>query len=257
MLITIEGHQRMLTKVWFLQRIHVPTVPVTTDTERVVQSKLPACPFLWCTKVYSIHVPLLTWVPRLVILCYSFIERIPCASAGCHFPGFLTGTGQTTAGWRKRWERDPMTVFGIYYFIFSSLSAKGCWHPPWAIFLHFKLSWSPFYNDWFISSIHGYFCWIAGKEVKLKRDPYKIIDCGRHNIIFLTSSYLDPFREEVLFITNKEGGWQTAFKSKHKPENVWLVPEAAFNSLTSSLFRYYFAYFTHNWSKLVMNKIIW
>lgn len=87
-------------KVWFLQHIHVLTLLFAMNTERVMQSKLPESPFVWCTKVYSIHVPLLTWVPRLVFL--YFIEQILCASAGCHLPGFLTSTGQ--AGWRKSWE---------------------------------------------------------------------------------------------------------------------------------------------------------
>lgn len=70
------------------------------------------------------------------------------------------------------------------------------------------------------------------KKLNFNEIPTTNTDCSRHNIMVLILSYLDPFREEVLFTTHKDEGWQTAFKSKHKPENVWLLPEAAFNSLT-------------------------
>ena len=33
--------ERMFTEVWFLQHIHILTVPLTMDTERVMWSKLP------------------------------------------------------------------------------------------------------------------------------------------------------------------------------------------------------------------------
>jgi len=33
--------KRMSTEVWFLQRVHILTLPLTMDIERVVRSKLP------------------------------------------------------------------------------------------------------------------------------------------------------------------------------------------------------------------------
>lgn len=161
---------RMFMEVWFLQRIQVLTIPLIVDIERVVQRKLPKYPFVWCTSVYSIYVPLLTcspWVPWLIFVCYPLTEWILSAFPGYNLPGFQITTGPTTVDWRKGWEKHPATIFGIYHFIFGS-SSKGCWHSLWAASLYFKLSWSPLTVDQaFISSIYWYFCSIAGKELEL------------------------------------------------------------------------------------------
>lgn len=122
----------------------------------------------------------------LIFLCYPLIEWILCVFPGYNLPGFQITTGPTTVDWRKGWGKYTATVFGIYHFIFSS-SFKGCWHSAWAACLYFKLSWSLLTVDQaFISGVHWYFCSIAGKQLELLQDPYKITDCSRHNTVALT-----------------------------------------------------------------------
>lgn len=207
---------RKLTELWFLQHIHVCTVPLTMDIDGAVWSILPEYPFAWCTRVYSVHVPLLTWVLQLVFLCYLLIEWILCASPGCHLPSFQTSTGWTF-GWRKGWGRDPTTVFDIYLFIFSSFSPKRCWHLPWVASLYFNLSWSPLTVTDLFPAYTGISAQLQGKNLNFNEIPTKSLIAVGNMIMVPMSSYLDPFREEVLFTTNKDEAWQTAFKSKHKP----------------------------------------
>lgn len=70
---------------------------------------------VWCTPPCSSHVPFLTLVPPLVLLCYPVIKWILCASPDCHLPGFQTSTRLIAAGWRKDWGRDRTIIFRIYH----------------------------------------------------------------------------------------------------------------------------------------------
>lgn len=91
----------------------------------------------------------------------------------CHLPGFQTSTGPATAGWRKGWGRDSTTVFGVHRFIFSSFSPKGCWHPPWAASLYFKLSWSPLTVTDLFPAYTGISAQLQGKNLNFNEIPTK------------------------------------------------------------------------------------
>ena len=143
-------------------------------------------------RLYSVHVPLLTWAPQLVLLCYAALEWILCASPGCHLPGFQTSTGPTTAGWRKRWGRDPTTIPGIYHFIFSFFSLKGWWHLPWAASLYFKLSRFPVTVTDLFPAHTGIAALLQGRNLNFNKIPTKSLIAAGIILWFLRAHTLIP-----------------------------------------------------------------
>lgn len=105
---------------------------------------------------------------------------------------FKLGQDQQLLAGVKAKGRDPTMFFGIYHFIFSSFSPKGCWHPPWAASLYFKLSWSPLTVTDFFLAYTGISAKLQGKNLNFNEIPTKSLIAIGVILWFLRAHTLIP-----------------------------------------------------------------
>lgn len=108
----------------------------------------------------------------LVIHSSSEFSVLPQAVISLVFK--LAQDQQLLAGGRAEGETQ-LQYNGIYHFSFSSFCPRGCWHPPWAASLYYKLSWSPLTVTDLFPAYTGISAQLQGKNLNFNKIPTKLL----------------------------------------------------------------------------------